>query len=214
MMCVCVYYMYYSLSVVKLESSKFTMITCGISSRPPPQISCFIPTCFLHHAGITFMYCILQLGVWWLLHTSALLWKVTFPFHARSYDKSGKTKYVHLVGAIIGFLAPLTSVIALMADYSREVRSNADLQAANVTFLSGGLGFTVNRFPPILCTGFSSGVIYYSSILPIIIIFYVGITELILLFAVIHRVRNGNGTERQTCQPLLCKCLNSSPVET
>ena len=83
---------------------------------------------------------------------------------------------------IVGVVIPLVPVIALMANFAREVQSNA-------AFISGGLGFGSGRFPPILCGGANSSVIFYSSVLLIILIFFVGITELILLFAVVHKVR-------------------------
>ncbi len=130
---------------------------------------------------MVFTYIVLQLAVWWLFHTSALLWKIGFPLHARSFEKTGKAKYIHLACVIIGVLIPLVPVIALMANYGREVESSAD-------FATGGLGFVMGRFPPILCSGSSSTVMYYSDVLPINLIFFAGITELILLFAVVHKV--------------------------
>lgn len=83
---------------------------------------------------------------------------------------------------------PLAPVIAVMVDFALELQSNVELQAANVTFVSGGLGFVINRFPPLLCYGYNGGVIFYGNILPLILIFIVGITELILLFTIVHRV--------------------------
>ena len=138
-------------------------------------------------AGIVCLYTLLQIAMWWLFHTSALLWKVKFPLHARSYDNAGKTKYIHMACVIVGVVVPLLPIVALMADYALEVQSNAVLQAANVTFMSGGLGFTLSRFPPIFCHGTSS-VMFYGLALPLILIFFVGITELVLLFAVVHKV--------------------------
>ncbi len=111
-----------------------------------------------------------------------------FPCHARSYDLGGKTKYIHIASVIIGFVIPLVPVIALMAKFALEVQSDIALQAANVTFVSGGLGFVMGRFPAVLCFGFDTSVIYYTILLPTILIFFVGMPELILLFAFVHKV--------------------------
>ncbi len=151
--------------------------------------SLIISVLILLLAGMVLNYTLLQLALWWLFHITALLWKVGFPFHARSFQKSGKTKYFHMGCIIVGVVTPLVPVVALMANFASEVNSDQALQAANVTFVSGGLGFRMDRFPPILCSGTSGAVVYYSNILPINLVFFVGITELILLFAVVHKVR-------------------------
>ena len=101
--------------------------------------------------------------------------------HARSFDKSGKTKYIHIACVIVGIVIPLVPVIALMATHASKVESTAE-------FISGGLGFGMGRSPPILCVAADSTVSYYSIILPINLIFFVGMTELILLFAIVHKV--------------------------
>ena len=110
----------------------------------------------------------------------------------------GKTKYIHVACVTVGILIPLVPVVAMMAEFASEVQSSAALQAANVTFVSGGLGYSLTRFPPILCFGFSSNVVYYAILIPIILIFFVGIPELILLFAFVHKVsdmvRGGGST--------------------
>jgi hypothetical protein len=104
--------------------------------------------------------------------------------------KSKKTKYIHVACVIVGIVIPLVPVIATMADFGQQVKWNPSLQAANVTFTSGGLGFVMNRFPQLLCFGFNGDVVFYSGVLPIILIFYVGITELMLLFAMVYKVSN------------------------
>ena len=72
-----------------------------------------------------------------------------------------------------------------------EVQSNMELQFFNVTFVSGGLGFFLGRYPPILCYGFSNIVVFYSMILPIILISAVGLPELLVIFFTMYQmVRN------------------------
>ena len=141
-----------------------------------------------HNAGIVLLYCLLQVSIWWLFHTSALLWKVKFPFHARSFQKSGKVKYIHITCVWIGILIPLIPVIANMVGFAHEVQSNPDLQERNVTFASGGLGFVIIRFPPVLCYGYNGSLTFYASVLPIIIVLFIGLTELVFLLALIHKV--------------------------
>ena len=136
-------------------------------------------------AGIVRTYISLQLTLWWLFHTSALLWKVAFPFHARSFDNTGKTKYIHITCVLIGVVIPLIPVVAVMADFAQEVQFHADSQGA--AFVSGGLGFKIAQFTPIVCLGYSSSV-FYTILLPIILIFFIGIPQLMILFILVHRV--------------------------
>lgn len=142
----------------------------------------------LHFVGMVFVYALVQTAIWWLFHTTALFWKIRYPFHARSFQMSYKFKYLHVSCIIAGLLIPLLPIVASMISFAVELKSNTVLQNMNITFLSGGLGFRQVRFPPILCSGRNSDIIYYTSIFLINIIVIVGLTELILLFWTIHRV--------------------------
>ena len=126
--------------------------------------------------------------MWWFFHITALFWKIRFPFHSQSFDKSGKSKYLHVACVVLGVIIPLIPVIALMADFAMEVQSNMELQFLNVTFISGGLGFTLGRFPPILCVGYNGSVVFYSSVLSIILILAIGIPELIAIFFTLNNM--------------------------
>ena len=77
--------------------------------------------------------------------------------------------------------------LEIESDIAREIQSNMILQSLNATFVSGGLGYVMNRFPPLLCYG--RGTMFYSNVLPIILIFFVGMAEQIVLFAAVHKVR-------------------------
>lgn len=142
---------------------------------------------YLISLGIMFIYAIYQVTVWWLLHTSAVFWKIQFPIHA--LKMSHRIKYIHLSCVIVGLLFPLASIITTMADFAIELKTNVALQERNITFLSGGLGYRQDRFPGLLCSGRNTRALYYSTILPINIMVLIGMTELILLFWTIHRVR-------------------------
>ena len=101
-------------------------------------------------------------------------------------------KYIHVACIVSGAVVPVIPVIAIMVDFSKQVPTNVGLMAANVTFVSGGFGFVLSRFPPILCFGLGVTVTFYAILLPIIIVFLVGIAELIFLFAAIHKVRSAS----------------------
>ena len=133
-------------------------------------------------------YTLPQTALWWLFHTTALFWKIRYPFHARSYQMAHKIKYIHISCVIAGLLLPFVPIVTTLADFAVDIQTNAPLQQRNITFLSGGLGYRQIRFPAILCSGINSDAVYYTSILPINLIVIVGLTELILLFWTVHRV--------------------------
>lgn len=122
--------------------------------------------CFVS-SGVLFYYILLQMNLWWLFHVFMFFWKVTFPFHARSYERANRMKYVHIVMISIALTVPVIPVIATVVD--------------------GGYGLT--RFPPIFCTGTSPTATFYSLILPITLSTQCGVTMLIIIFWVIHKVR-------------------------
>lgn len=162
-----------------------------ISGQPPSSIyplflgftqSCYILT------GMLFSYILLQLTLWWLFHATVMLWKLQFPFHARSFENSGRMKHIHIACIVSGLLIPTVSLIASMADFAVDLRSNDLLQSKNITFTSGGLGYGLIRSPPILCSATDKNTLYYSNIFPVNVMVIIGITELIFVFRIIHKV--------------------------
>ena len=142
-------------------------------------------------AGILITYVLGQLALWWLFHIVSLFWKIKFPFHARSFEMSGKFKYIHIICVIVGIMLPLLPIISSMAKFAVDIRkqnNNSTSQIKNDLFLSGGLGFRSTRFPAILCSGTDADVIFYSVILPIDIILASGCTMLITVLWSVHRV--------------------------
>ena len=133
---------------------------------------------FFHHAGAVFYYALLQLAIFWLSHVLVLFWVLQFPFHWRSFDK---VKYVHLICVVMGILVPFIPIIATMSQFAH---GKSAAEAAK-----GGLGFGVTRFPSLLCSGRDEKTTFYAlSVLPIILIIMVGMTILILVFRIIHKV--------------------------
>ena len=119
---------------------------------------------------------------------SAFFWKIQFPFHARSFQNSRKLKYVHLGCLAAGLLLPLVVVTAPIVEFAIEIDSDIVLQRENVTVLSGGLGYGMIRFPPLLCSGTKGIVQYYCFALPINIAAILGLTELVVIFWKIMKV--------------------------
>ena len=91
-----------------------------------------------------------------------------------------RVKYIHITAVVVGILVPFVPIIATMSQYGQ---SRSAAEAAK-----GGLGFGITRFPPLLCTGRHGDTTFYSLILPILIILMVGITILMIIFWIIHRV--------------------------
>lgn len=135
----------------------------------------------LFNAGMVFTYTLIQLTVWWLFHTASLFWKIQFPFHARA---SQRIKCIHISCFIVGILIPLIPIIASVAKSAAKFDSSSGMGS----FLDRGLGFTVTRFPPVLCTGSDKDVVFYSVVMPIDIVLSVGCSMLIIMFWTIHKV--------------------------
>ena len=144
-------------------------------------------------AGISFSYITFQVALWWLFHTSILLWKVIFPFHSQTYMTSGKLKYVHAVCLIIGIFLPVATVISSMSKFGVQSRNEAETgTSAQDLFVNGGLGYSITMFPPIICAPSDNDVLFYSLILPIVIMQAAGSTVLIFILWHIHRVSHNN----------------------
>jgi len=137
-----------------------------------------------------FSYTLFQMLFWWLLHTALLFWKVIFPFHSRAYEKSGKMKNVHIACVIVGMLLPLTSIVTSMAKFAVDARKRATNEtSATELFLSGGLGYSNARFPPILCVGSDRDAVFYTTALPLDLGLAIGCTMLLIIILHVHRVR-------------------------
>ena len=118
-----------------------------------------------------------------------LFWNVTFPYHARSYENHGKTKYVHIVCALLGVFAPLVPITIVISVYSTQYQE----QHANTTspvnpFVSGGLGFGLSIYHPVLCFCTDRDVGFYSFVLPLEIFVGIGCSLLLITFWSIRRV--------------------------
>ena len=131
------------------------------------------------------MYSTLSVAIWWFFLTATLFWKIWFPFHARRIETAHKLHYIHITCVIIGVLVPFIPIISLMSAFSVMLDSQ---DPPKPTFWKGGLGFASARFPPLPCNGNDKNVLFYSDILPSDIILASGITLIILIFWLVHKV--------------------------
>ena len=131
---------------------------------------------------------ILQVTLWWMFHTTALLWKIRFPLHSRSFDIAHRVKYIHIGCVVAGLILPLVPVITPMVTFAVELESDEIRKSRGITFASGGMGYGSTRFPPILCHGTNKNAVFYALALPINLIVIYGITVLIFLLYSIHKV--------------------------
>ncbi len=87
-----------------------------------------------------------------------------FPFHAKRYEDKGK--YIHIIAIIIGIIIP---VIPPSVAFFYE-------------------GYTVVRFPVLLCYSVDSNITYYGVLLPLSLFITIGISMLIFVLHAIHEV--------------------------
>ena len=123
-----------------------------------------------------------------MFHTTAILWSVQFPFHARSFGRADRVKYIHIGCVVAGLILPLVPVITSMVTFAVELESDEIRKSRNITFVSGGMGYGQIRFPPILCHGTNKNAVFYALALPINLIIMYGITILIYIFYTIRKV--------------------------
>ena len=133
-----------------------------------------------HHAGAVFYYALLQLAIFWLSHVLVIFWMLQFPFHWRPLKMANNVKYVHLTCVVMGVLVPFVPVIATMSQFAH---GKSPAEAAK-----GGLGFGITRLPPLLCNGRDKNTTFYALVLPTILIIMIGMTILVLVFRIIHKV--------------------------
>ena len=120
----------------------------------------------LAYAGMVFYYVLLQQAVWWFFHVFLMFWKIRFPFHARSFETDGYFKRIHITCVILGLLIPLIPVITVL----------------------GSEGFTITIFPPLLCNSKTADPVFYALVLPIIVLLQVGVSLLVVIFWIVHKV--------------------------
>ena len=114
--------------------------------------------------GVVLHYFLLNITLWWLLHVCCMFWTLQFPLHARRHQN--KQKYIHAALVVVGLLVPIPGVVANLATS----------------------GFTRNSFPPLFCGTKNPNAQYYSLWIEINLLFAVGITLIIVMFWLVHKV--------------------------
>ncbi len=112
---------------------------------------------------------------WWICHVSVLFWKIKNPLQARYFDKSNRVCYIHIACVLLSLLVPLIPILV-------TIGNNLDDN------LIGTAGFTITRFPPLLCTSIDPNTTFYAFVLPIILMVDIGLTLLLLLVWIVHKV--------------------------
>ncbi|KAL5491263.1 hypothetical protein EMCRGX_G016516 [Ephydatia muelleri] len=146
------------------------------------------PSVFCNLSGAMLIYQNLQLSVLWFCHVSVMFLKLNFPFHARSLEVSGHNRYIHALCVAASLLVPIAPIAA--------------------TFATDG--FSMAQFPPFFCFPKNGAVIFYSLVLPVIILLVIGTA---MLAAVIWNVHKHHGLLRErhvgTNQPALPPVSNA-----
>ena len=128
------------------------------------------------------MYNASATGIWWFMIIAAIFWKIWFPFNARKRQTNRQIKYIHIACVLIGTLLPLVPIIIQMVKFARDV--NFD----NTSFLNGGLGFSIARLPPFSCFATDRDILFYTILVPTVIMAAVGTAFILLIYWLIHKV--------------------------
>ena len=121
--------------------------------------------------GFWTYYFIFQMSVWGFCHIVSLFGGIQFPFHAKSFKTARCLKYIHIPMVIVGLVLPILPGIVASTAGDPTVR-----------------GFRITTFSPIRCGSLQKDIVIYSLVLPVNLIVVTGISLLIIIFWVIHKV--------------------------
>lgn len=124
-----------------------------------------------YSVGFWAYYSIFQISVWWFCHVVSLFWGIQFPFHAKSFKTAHRLKYIHIPMVIVGLVLPTLPGIVASTAGDPTVR-----------------GFRITTTSPIRCSSLRKDIIIYSLVLPMNLIVVIGISLLVIIFWVIHKV--------------------------
>ncbi len=122
------------------------------------------------YVGVCLYYILMQLVLLWLFHIITIFWGVYWPFQASIIQASKKQVLLHMIAVFVALVLPAVPVLI-------------------IHYLSPQ-GFTVTRFPPILCAAYSLTFNFYIFMLPISIIIACGLSLLVLTFWKLAKVIN------------------------
>ena len=108
-------------------------------------------------------YCSLLQTIIWLCHILAIFWTVKFPLNAKYFESKGYFLFVHIGMVVVALVIPVIPVAIIF----------------------GTGGFTLTRFPNIVCFARNVDVTFYALNLPLCILLATGITLIVLILYVL-----------------------------
>ena len=136
----------------------------------------YAPQCIYYTTGISFYYVVMQLLLWWLWHTVAVFWAVAWPFHARKFNTSRNTKYLHIMFALASLLLPVAPVLVIL--FVQTTSGSLKIQG----------GFTITRSPTFACAGHDIHINFWTYIFPISLVLAIGVTLLVFILRIVIKV--------------------------
>ena len=115
------------------------------------------------HTGQMVYYTLLVIAAFLICHIVIIFWGIVFPFHAKSFERRGYFRYIHIIMVVIAITLPWASL---------------------GTFFGTG-GMTIAQFPPFLCAAKNSDANFYALILPECIINATGISLITIILSII-----------------------------
>ena len=113
------------------------------------------------------MYVHIQIPLWLLFHAVSIFWGLKFPIHYRSYQASGKIRYIHATLFISGILVSLVNAL--------------------VPFGAGGYGHSL-AVPPVLCLPNKLSVYFYLQALPFLVVVMIALVLFLSIFWIVVKV--------------------------
>ena len=135
----------------------------------------YILSCFHLLVGFFVHYLIIQFFICWVLHVTSLFVIIKFPYKFRSLKKSTKLKYIH-IGCVIAVL--VIPLICALIPIMHAAGGNS----------VGRVGYVMITTDLLSCLPSDSNIVFYTTILPSLLLVECGIALLIIAIWLIHKV--------------------------
>ena len=109
-----------------------------------------------------------------------------FPFYDLSH---GKTKCIYITCVIVAILLPLVPIIITILAFVEDSQKQSVNSLSKPMFPSEGLGYSSSRFPPFICFAKNGYVFVYFQIVLCGSIIALGLTLLLVIFWVLHKLK-------------------------
>ena len=137
-------------------------IFCGIIIYT--AINCHFSFAFIVGGVSHFVF--LQQILMWFFHIIAVFWTIKFPFHAKSFETKGYTRYVHYGMLALTFILPFITIIVI----------------------AGTGGCRASRIPAIICLARKPDVTFYAFVLPLSILTAAGMSLIVVMFWILYHI--------------------------